>query len=129
MSSAVAAVAAGEAGASTVPDTGAGDRAGESSGANADAPSSSGLGSQGRKVSTQDIQLVQNLIERCLQMYMSQREVTLRFLAGHKLSCSLYPKCLHLLTITTHSSLHGLLSRYERCLALFLLAFRMSGIL
>ena len=29
----------------------------------------------GRKVSTRDIQLVQNLIERCLQLYMSQREV------------------------------------------------------
>ncbi|KAL3841288.1 hypothetical protein ACJIZ3_025879 [Penstemon smallii] len=28
-----------------------------------------------RKVSLQDIQLVQNLIERCLQLYMSQREV------------------------------------------------------
>ncbi len=75
MSSAVAAVATGEAGASTLPETGAGDKTAEISGANADAPSSSGLGSQGRKVSTQDIQLVQNLIERCLQMYMSQREV------------------------------------------------------
>lgn len=32
-------------------------------------------GSAGRKVSTADIQLVQNLIERCLQMYLSQREV------------------------------------------------------
>ena len=32
-------------------------------------------GSGIRKVSTSDIQLVQNLIERCLQMYMSQREV------------------------------------------------------
>lgn len=32
-------------------------------------------GSEARKVSTSDIQLVQNLIERCLQMYMSQREV------------------------------------------------------
>ena len=30
---------------------------------------------QARKVSTSDIQLVQNLIERCLQMYLSQREV------------------------------------------------------
>ncbi|KAH6818718.1 hypothetical protein C2S51_002321 [Perilla frutescens var. frutescens] len=30
---------------------------------------------EGRKVSLQDIQLVQNLIERCLQLYMSQREV------------------------------------------------------
>lgn len=75
MSSAVAAGTTGEAGASTLPDPGAGDRAGESSEANAEAPSSSGLASQGRKVSTQDIQLVQNLIERCLQMYMSQREV------------------------------------------------------
>ncbi|KAK9806398.1 hypothetical protein WJX73_001800 [Symbiochloris irregularis] len=28
-----------------------------------------------RKISTADIQLVQNLIERCLQLYMSQREV------------------------------------------------------
>ena len=34
-----------------------------------------GPGSQGRKVSTEDIQLVQNLIEKCLQMYLSQREV------------------------------------------------------
>ena len=32
-------------------------------------------GSEGRKISTADIQLVQNLIERCLQLYMSQREV------------------------------------------------------
>ncbi|CAI9782838.1 unnamed protein product [Fraxinus pennsylvanica] len=30
---------------------------------------------EGRKVSVQDIQLVQNLIERCLQLYMSQKEV------------------------------------------------------
>jgi len=28
-----------------------------------------------RKVSRQDIQLVQNLIERCLQLYMNQKEV------------------------------------------------------
>lgn len=28
-----------------------------------------------RKVSCEDIQLVQNLIERCLQLYMSQDEV------------------------------------------------------
>ena len=35
----------------------------------------SGPGSEGRKVSTADIQLVQNLIEKCLQMYLSQREV------------------------------------------------------
>ncbi|CAL9125656.1 unnamed protein product [Musa textilis] len=36
-----------------------------------------------RKVSRQDIQLVQNLIERCLQLYMNQREVidTLSFQA------------------------------------------------
>lgn len=34
-----------------------------------------GPGSEGRKVSTADIQLVQNLIEKCLQMYLSQREV------------------------------------------------------
>lgn len=33
-----------------------------------------GVGS-GRRVSTGDIQLVQNLIERCLQLYMSQQEV------------------------------------------------------
>ena len=30
-----------------------------------------------RRVSTDHIQLVQNLIERCLQLYMSQREVTM----------------------------------------------------
>lgn len=30
---------------------------------------------EGRKISTSDIQLVQNLIESCLQLYMSQREV------------------------------------------------------
>lgn len=71
MSSAVAVGNTGEAGASTAADLGQGDKAGESSGLNADLP----LGAQGRKVSTQDIQLVQNLIERCLQMYMSQREV------------------------------------------------------
>ncbi|KAJ8497550.1 hypothetical protein OPV22_008102 [Ensete ventricosum] len=36
-----------------------------------------------RKVSRQDIQLVQNLIERCLQLYMNQKEVvdTLSFQA------------------------------------------------
>lgn len=40
------------------------------------APASApGPGSEGRKVSTADIQLVQNLIEKCLQMYLSQREV------------------------------------------------------
>ncbi|KAG0475691.1 hypothetical protein HPP92_015377 [Vanilla planifolia] len=32
-------------------------------------------GNEIRKVSRQDIQLVQNLIERCLQLYMNQREV------------------------------------------------------
>lgn len=35
----------------------------------------SSCGDACRKVSTKDIQLVQNLIERCLQLYMSQREV------------------------------------------------------
>lgn len=30
---------------------------------------------EGRKVSLQDIQLVQNLIERCIQLYMTKREV------------------------------------------------------
>ncbi|KAJ7299225.1 hypothetical protein O6H91_Y270100 [Diphasiastrum complanatum] len=30
---------------------------------------------EGRKISCEDIQLVQNLIERCLQLYMNQREV------------------------------------------------------
>ena len=34
-----------------------------------------GTGTDGRKISTADIQLVRNLIERCLQLYMSQREV------------------------------------------------------
>ena len=38
-------------------------------------PSNLGPGSESRKISTADIQLVQNLIERCLQLYMSQREV------------------------------------------------------
>lgn len=32
-------------------------------------------GQQQRKVSCQDIQLVQNMIERCMQLYMSQKEV------------------------------------------------------
>ncbi|KAL3136687.1 hypothetical protein ABBQ38_005923 [Trebouxia sp. C0009 RCD-2024] len=48
------------------------DPAAASSPAAAPAP---GPGSEGRKVSTADIQLVQNLIEKCLQMYLSQREV------------------------------------------------------
>ncbi|XP_073005134.1 uncharacterized protein [Typha latifolia] len=40
-------------------------------------------GGEVRKVSRQDIQLVQNLIERCLQLYMNQKEVvdTLSFQA------------------------------------------------
>ncbi|KAJ4955902.1 hypothetical protein NE237_012685 [Protea cynaroides] len=40
-------------------------------------------GGEFRRVSRQDIQLVQNLIERCLQLYMNQREVveTLQFQA------------------------------------------------
>ncbi|KAL6888633.1 hypothetical protein ACP4OV_009659 [Aristida adscensionis] len=41
------------------------------------------VGDEVRKVSRQDIQLVQNLIERCLQLYMNQKEVveTLSFQA------------------------------------------------
>lgn len=38
-----------------------------------------------RKVSLQDIQLVQNLIERCLQLYMSQREVVSTLLQHAKI--------------------------------------------
>ncbi|KAL7138375.1 hypothetical protein ABFS83_10G158900 [Erythranthe nasuta] len=38
-----------------------------------------------RKVSLQDIQLVQNLIERCLQLYMSQREVVTTLLQHAKI--------------------------------------------
>ena len=61
--------------AATAPvDTTAVDKGAESSAPAAEAPGA-GLGGHGKKVSTQDIQLVQNLIERCLQMYMSQREV------------------------------------------------------
>jgi hypothetical protein len=50
------------------------------------APSPSNSGGKGgpaRKISCEDIQLVQNLIERCLQLYMNQREViqTLNFQA------------------------------------------------
>ncbi|CAM6083899.1 unnamed protein product [Calypogeia fissa] len=39
--------------------------------------------SEGRKISCEDIQLVQNLIERCLQLYMNQTEVitTLKYQA------------------------------------------------
>lgn len=37
--------------------------------------STSGSSTRARKVSTHDIQLVQNLIERCLQLYMPQKEV------------------------------------------------------
>ncbi|KAM3239777.1 hypothetical protein ACQJBY_053456 [Aegilops geniculata] len=44
---------------------------------------SGGEEGEGRKVSREDIQLVQNLIERCLQLYMNQKEVveTLSFQA------------------------------------------------
>ena len=64
--------------AATAPvDTTAVDKGAESSAPAAEAPGA-GLGAHGKKVSTQDIQLVQNLIERCLQMYMSQREVQSR---------------------------------------------------
>lgn len=38
-------------------------------------PADSSPRAEGRTVSTKDIQLVQNLIERCMQLYMSQREV------------------------------------------------------
>jgi hypothetical protein len=37
--------------------------------------SSPGPNNEGRKISCEDIQLVQNLIERCLQLYMNQNEV------------------------------------------------------
>ena len=73
MSSAAAAGTAGV-GEHTAEAAAAAVGAAEGSGGNTD---QQGLGSQGRKVSTQDIQLVQNLIERCLQMYMSRREVSL----------------------------------------------------
>ncbi|GMI65708.1 hypothetical protein like AT3G10250 [Hibiscus trionum] len=39
----------------------------------------------GRRVSRQDIQLVQNLIERCLQLYMTQKEVVDTLLAQAKI--------------------------------------------
>ncbi|KAK8305546.1 hypothetical protein V6Z11_D03G069600 [Gossypium hirsutum] len=38
-----------------------------------------------RRVSRQDIQLVQNLIERCLQLYMTQKEVVETLLAQAKI--------------------------------------------
>ena len=42
----------------------------------AESPAADGaVPAESRRVSTSDIQLVQNLIERCLQMYMSQKEV------------------------------------------------------
>lgn len=45
-------------------------------GGRAPSPSNSGgKGGPARKISCEDIQLVQNLIERCLQLYMNQREV------------------------------------------------------
>lgn len=48
-----------------------------SAAAPAEAPSGdAAVPAENRRVSTSDIQLVQNLIERCLQMYMSQKEVT-----------------------------------------------------
>ncbi|KAJ4839009.1 hypothetical protein Tsubulata_021468 [Turnera subulata] len=40
---------------------------------------------QVRRVSTKDIQVVQNLIERCLQLYMNQREVVETLLAQAKI--------------------------------------------
>jgi len=40
-----------------------------------DSGSVSASSNDGRKVSRQDIELVQNLIERCLQLYMSRDEV------------------------------------------------------
>ncbi len=64
----------GDTAATPTAELAAGDKAAESSAPAAEV-AGSGLGAHGKKVSTQDIQLVQNLIERCLQMYMSQREV------------------------------------------------------
>lgn len=37
--------------------------------------SAAGSSGEGRRVSASDIQLVQNLIERCMQLYMPQKEV------------------------------------------------------
>ncbi|KAJ8770330.1 hypothetical protein K2173_014940 [Erythroxylum novogranatense] len=42
-------------------------------------------GPPGRRVSPRDIQVVQNLIERCLQLYMNQREVVQTLLAQAKI--------------------------------------------
>ncbi len=74
MSAAAVVGTTGDTAATAIAELAAGDKAAESSAPVAEAPGS-GLGAHGKKVSTQDIQLVQNLIERCLQMYMSQREV------------------------------------------------------
>ncbi|KAI5074459.1 hypothetical protein GOP47_0010420 [Adiantum capillus-veneris] len=38
-------------------------------------PPTSNAGGEGRRISCEDIQLVQNLIERCLQLYMNRQEV------------------------------------------------------
>ena len=77
MSAAAVVGTTGDTAATVAVDTTAVDKVAESSAPAAEAPGV-GLGAHGKKVSTQDIQLVQNLIERCLQMYMSQREVRSR---------------------------------------------------
>lgn len=59
----------------TLPDSDSPAEATDPAAATSAAAAASEPGSAGRKVSTADIQLVQNLIERCLQMYLSQREV------------------------------------------------------
>lgn len=46
----------------------------------ADSGSVSASGNDNRKVSREDIELVQNLIERCLQLYMNKDEVVKHFL-------------------------------------------------
>ncbi|CAL5228504.1 g11653 [Coccomyxa viridis] len=74
MSAAAVVGTTGDTAATATAELAAGDKAAESSAPAAEL-AGSGLGAHGKKVSTQDIQLVQNLIERCLQMYMSQREV------------------------------------------------------
>lgn len=95
----------GDTAATPAADLAAGDKGAESSARAAEAPGS-GLGAHGKKVSTQDIQLVQNLIERCLQMYMGQREVhrpsptiaALMFTVPALLSSlNLQPTCMHIL--------------------------------
>ncbi|KAJ7535526.1 hypothetical protein O6H91_12G051800 [Diphasiastrum complanatum] len=43
---------------------------------------------EGRQISCEDIQLVQNLIERCLQLYMNQGEVIDTLLDQAKIECS-----------------------------------------